>query len=70
MVTKLKSIRKKAGLKLREVADRVGVKTAAVHEMEVHGILTPRAAQKYAAAFPGATWQDLLEPPRTCADEQ
>lgn len=70
MDTKLKGIRKKAGLKLREVAEKIGTTTAAVHDAEVRGILTPRLAVKYAAAFPGATWQDLLEPPRTCADEQ
>ncbi|MBO4633111.1 MAG: hypothetical protein J5858_14425 [Lentisphaeria bacterium] len=29
-----------------------------------------KALRKYAAAFPGTTWQDLLEPPRVSAGKQ
>ena len=69
-MSKLKEYRRKTRLKLREVAARVGITPAAVHAAEVNGILTPRLAAKYAAAFPGITWQDLLEPPREGAVKQ
>ena len=59
--TKLKERRKKLNMKLREVAEIVGVTTSTVHDMEVHGLRTPRAAMKYAAAFPKTTWMDLIE---------
>ena len=61
--TKLKQVRTEAKMKLREVAERVGVTVSAVHDIEVAGILTPRAAKKYAVAFPGATWKDLMDEP-------
>lgn len=69
-MTKLRQVRKIMRMKLREVAAKIGVTPAAVHDREVHGIQSPRLAAKYSAAFPGITWQDLLEPPRTCADKQ
>lgn len=69
-MTRLKHYRKKNRLKLWEVAEKIGVTAAAVHNREVNGILTPRLAAKYAAAFPGTTWQDLLEPPRVSAGKQ
>ena len=69
-MSKLKEYRRKTRLKLREVAARVGITPAAVHAAEVNGILTPRLAAKYAAAFPGITWQDLLEPPREGAGSE
>ena len=56
-------------MKLREVAVKIGVTPAAVHDAEVRGIRTPRLAAKYAAAFPGITWQELLEPPRNAAKQ-
>lgn len=59
--TKLKERRKELKMKLREVAEIVGVTTSTVHDMEVHGLRTPRAAMKYAAAFPKTTWMDLIE---------
>lgn len=63
METKLKTLRKAAGIRLREVAARIGVSQSAVHEAEIHGLRTPRAAAKYAAAFPGKTWLDLMDAP-------
>ena len=64
-MTRLKYLRKATGLKLREVAEKVGVTPSAVHDAEVRGLRTPHTAAKYAAAFPGHTWHDLLEEPET-----
>ena len=69
-MTRLKHYRMKTKQKLREVASKIGLTPAAVHDAEVRGILTPRLAAKYAAAFPGITWQELLEPPRESVGEQ
>ena len=69
-MSKLREYRRKTRLKLREVAARIGITPAAVHESEVRGILTPRLAAKYAAALPGVTWQDLLDPPREGAGNE
>ena len=69
-MTRLKHYRMKTKQKLREVASKIGLTPATVHNAEVRGILTPRLAAKYAAAFPGITWQDLLEPPREGAGKQ
>ena len=69
-MTRLKHYRLKTNQKLREVAAKIGLTPATVHDAEVRGILTPRLAAKYAAAFPGITWQDLLEPPRVSAEKQ
>ena len=66
-MTRLRHYRLAAKLKLREVAARIGLQPGTVHDAEVRGILTPRLAVKYAAAFPGITWQDLLEPPKEMA---
>ena len=62
-MTRLKSLRKATGLKLREVAEIVGVTPSTVHDAEVRGVRTPRTAMKFAVAFPGHTWRDLLEEP-------
>lgn len=69
-MTRLKHYRLKTNQKLREVAAKIGLTPATVHDAEVRGILTPRLAAKYAAAFPGTTWQDLLEPPREGAGSE
>lgn len=66
-MTRLKYLRKATGLKLREVAEKVGVTPSAVHDAEVRGLRTPHTAAKYAAAFPGHTWQDLMEEPEITA---
>lgn len=60
-MTRLKATRKKFNMKLREVGERIGLTPAAVHIAETSGIQTRRTAQKYAAAFPGVTWQMLLD---------
>lgn len=62
-MTRLKYYRSITKQKLREVAEKVGVTPATVHDAETRGILTPRLAAKYAVAFPGVSWQDLIEPP-------
>ena len=64
-MTRLKCLRKATGLKLREVAEKVGVTPSTVHDAEVRGVRTPRTAMKFAVAFPGHTWHDLLEEPET-----
>ena len=69
-MTKLRNYRKKTNQTLREVAAKIGLTTATVHDAEVRGIRTPRLAAKYAVAFPGITWQDLLEPPRPSAEKR
>ena len=69
-MTRLRHYRMKTKQKLREVASKIGLTPATVHNAEVRGILTPRLAAKYAAAFPGITWQDLLEPPRESVGER
>lgn len=69
-MTKLRHYRLSTKQKLREVAAKIGLTPATVHDAEVRGILTPRLAVKYSAAFPGVSWQELLEPPRTCAGKR
>ena len=62
-MTKLRELRKREGLKLREVAVRIGSTPSTVHDAEVRGLRTVRIAAKYAQAFPGKTWRDLLDEP-------
>ena len=62
-MTRLKYSRSVTKQKLREVAEKVGVTPATVHDAETRGILTPRLAAKYAVAFPGVAWHQLIEPP-------
>ena len=63
-MTRLRFFRMSAKKTLREIAEIIGTTPATVHDAEVRGILTPRLAVKYAMAFDGVSWQDLLEPPR------
>ena len=60
-MTKLKKIRKSHGLKLREIADVVGTTPQTVQQMETRGICKRSTAERYAKAFPGIKWQDLLD---------
>ena len=69
-MTRLKYYRSLTKQKLREVAEKVGVTPATVHDAERRGILTPRLAVKYAVAFPGASWHDLIEPPVQLSGEK
>lgn len=63
MQTKLKQLRWNYRLTLREIAERIGVSIPAVESAERKGIRTPRCAARYAAAFPGKTWLDLMDAP-------
>ena len=63
-MTRLRHYRLSTKQTLREIAEKIGITPATVHDAEVRGILTPRLAAKYAEAFTGISWQDLLEPPR------
>ena len=63
-MTRLRHYRLSTKQTLREIAEKIGITPATVHDAEVRGILTPRLAVKYAEAFTGISWQDLLEPPR------
>lgn len=67
-MTKLRNLRIKSKLTLREVGKRAGgVTPQTVHDAEVRGVRTPRKAMQYAVAFPGHTWQDLMEEPEITA---
>lgn len=60
-MTNLKRMRTDTRQKLREVAAKVGVKPQTVHDAEVRGIRSIGAAKRYAKAFPGVRWQELLD---------
>ena len=59
-MTKLRKRRTVAGLKLREVGERVGSTPQTVHDLEVSGIKTERTAKRYAAAL-NCDWRELLD---------
>lgn len=59
-MTKLKEIRRKKRLLLREVADALGVIPQAVHGMETKGIRTVSAAKRYAKVL-GVSWKTIIE---------
>lgn len=50
-MTKLKKQRKRSGLTLREVGERIGVTPQTVHDLETKGIKSAKAAQRYAKAL-------------------
>lgn len=60
-MTRLKATRKKFKMKLREVGERIGLSITTIHDAETRGIQTKRTAKKYAAAFPGVAWKDLID---------
>ena len=62
-MTKLKNLRKARNLKLRQVAELVGVTPQTVQQMERHGIHKPITAQQYTIAFPDLSWTDLIDEP-------
>lgn len=62
-MTKLKQIRLETGISAAEVARKLRVTRGCVCIAEKKGLRTPRAAAKYAAAFPGKTWLDLMDAP-------
>lgn len=59
-MSKLKAMRLRCGLKLRELAALCGVTVATIHDTEVRGVRTARIAKRYAAAL-GCDWKDLLD---------
>lgn len=63
-MTRLKEMRKRRMLKLREVAERLNVRVQAVGNMEKQGIQTPRLALKYAKVL-CCDWMEILEPPKS-----
>ena len=68
-MTKLKNLRKARNLKLRQVAELVGVTPQTVQQMERRGIWKATTAQRYAKAF-GCRWDELLETSEDETDEQ
>jgi len=63
-MTKLKAMRIRKKMRLREIATVVKTTPQTVQQMEKRGIFKPSTAQKYAKAFPDCTWQDLIEDPK------
>lgn len=59
-MSKLKAMRLRRKLKLRELAALCGVTIATVHDTETSGIRTARIAKRYAAVL-GCDWKDLLD---------
>lgn len=59
-MTRLKTMRKKRRLKLREIAVKIGVTIQCVQKMEVYGIKKRLTAERYAAAL-GCDWKDLID---------
>ena len=59
-MSKLRAMRLRRRLKLREIAALCGVTTSTIHDTEVRGIRTVRIAKRYAAAL-GCDWKDLLD---------
>ena len=64
-MTRLRQYRRSTKQTLREVAEKIGITPATVHDAEVRGLRTVRAAVKYAAAFPGIRWQELIDGPES-----
>ena len=63
-MTKLKAMRIRKKMRVREIAMVVKTTPQTVQQMEKRGIFKPSTAQKYAKAFPGISWRDLLEEPQ------
>ena len=59
-MSKLKAMRLRRKLKLRELAAICGVSTSAIGNSEAKGIKTARIAKRYAAVL-GCDWKDLLD---------
>jgi len=59
-MSRLKAMRQRRKLKLREVAALCGVTTSTIGNLEARGIHTVRIAKRYAAVL-GCDWKDLLE---------
>lgn len=59
-MTKLKELRKKKKLHLREIAEKFGISPQAVRQQENNGIYKTTTAKRYAEAL-GCDWRDLLD---------
>ncbi len=59
-MTQLKKKRKEKKLRLREIADALGVSIITVWQKERDGIKTVKVARKYAEVL-GCDWQDLID---------
>ena len=59
-MTSLALTRRRAGLCLREVAEKLQVTAQTVQQQEKRGIRSIRTARRYAAAL-GCDWRDLLD---------
>lgn len=59
-MTKLREIRKKKRLFLREVASSVGVSIQTVQRMEVYGVRKISTAKRYAKPL-GVSWKNIIE---------
>ena len=68
-MTKLKEMRSKKKMLLKEVAAVVGTTPQTVQQMERRGIWKATTAQRYAKAF-GCRWDELLETSEDETDEQ
>ena len=71
-MTKLADTRRKAGLRLREVAKVLGLTAQTVQQQEKRGIRSIRTAKRYAVAL-GCDWRELFDddaPACTCAGDK
>ena len=70
-MTSLAIQRKKLGLRLREVAEKLQLTAQTVQQQEKRGIQSIRTARRYATAL-SCDWKDLLddEPPRVSAGNE
>ena len=59
-MSKLRAMRLRRRLKLREIAALCGITVSTIHDTEVRGIRTVRIAKRYAAVL-GCDWRDLLD---------
>lgn len=59
-MSKLRQIRNRQRLFLKEVASKVGVTPQTVQQMEQRGVKTIATAKRYAAAL-NVSWQEVIE---------
>ena len=59
-MTKLKTLRKKSKIRLRELGAQLNISLQAVRQQEVRGIKKTTTAKRYAAAL-NCDWRDLLD---------
>ena len=59
-MSRLAVARRKAGLCLREIAEKLQITAQTVQQQEKRGIRTARIARRYAEAL-GCDWKELLD---------